>query len=166
MVRWKESFPAERTRQCTAGSKVSNVLGILTKGDLSLRNDSEGAPEDVEIIHVDRSELSLQRRENVFHRNVEHLRLCAVDVGVELRCVGAKAAEEADEFRPLRASGDDFLGGLLESGESATTAILNHHAKSADVSHPADRWGRKNKDQAFADRRHLRTELRQDLLTR
>ena len=103
--------------------------------------------------------------EDVFHRDVEHLRLGAVDVRVKLRCVGAEAAQEPDELRSFRTFDDNFPCGLLEGLISAAPAVLDHHSKAADVSHAADWRGRKDKDQSFIDRRHFRAECRQDFLT-
>ena len=104
----KDGTQRDRSAGGTASAKLSNILGILTKGRVSLSDDAECAPEEVEIVDVDRSELRLESREDVFDRHVEHLRLCAVDVGVELWCVGAEAPQEADELRSFRAFGDNF----------------------------------------------------------
>ena len=53
------------------------------------------AAEFVEVVHVKRAEISLQRVEDIGDGNAELLRARAVDVGVELRDVDVEAGEKS-----------------------------------------------------------------------
>ena len=60
-----------------------------------------GAPEAVEVVHVQRAQVHLQRLEHVRELDVLALGLDAVDVDVELRHVDLVGAEGAAQRRVL-----------------------------------------------------------------
>ena len=73
----------------------SMSVGLGAEAALGLRAHLERAAEAVEVVHVDRAEVDLQRVEDVAERHVQLLRLHAVDVGEELRRAGAEGGEDA-----------------------------------------------------------------------
>ena len=72
---------------------MSAALGAERR--IRLRHHAVRAAEVVEVVDVEAAEVNLQRVEDVGDRDVLLLGLHAIDVGVELRDVGAEAGETA-----------------------------------------------------------------------
>ena len=66
--------------------ETSNVLGLGAKLSVGLGADLKRTAEQIEVVHINRAKIHLQRFKDVCERHVEHVGLHAVDVGVELRC--------------------------------------------------------------------------------
>ena len=103
-----------------AGLQALDVGGVGAEAALRLRPDLERAPEAVEVVHVRRAQVDLERVEDVAQRHVQLLRLHAVDVGVELRRAGPEGGEDAAQRRLAVGGGDQLVGGLLQRLEAAT----------------------------------------------
>ncbi len=117
------------------GAELAHVFGIGAETRVRLRNHSKGPAVEVQVIDVERAELRLERRKNIFDRHIQHLRLRSVDIGIELRRVRAIATEETNEAGLFGRGGNDLLRGLLKLLIAAPAPILDHHPKAADVSH-------------------------------
>ncbi len=76
-----------------AGLEQADVLGVGAERRIGLDHDLVGAAEFVEVVHVERAEINLQRVEDIGDGDAELLRARAVDIGVELRDVDVEAGE-------------------------------------------------------------------------
>src|SRR5436305_589128 len=83
----------------------------LPEGGIALDVDLPGPPEAVEVVHVQRTEVDLERVEDLVHRHAHGAHLVAVDVQEEPGGVGPEAGEEPLEALGAVALGDDLLGG-------------------------------------------------------
>ncbi len=88
--------------------------GSTRKLGVGLRRDAEGAPEHVEVVDVGGAEIDAQRLEDGLQRHLQHLRLVAVDVDVELRRAGRERREDVLDAGRLVGRRDEVVGDLLE----------------------------------------------------
>src|SRR5262249_57259251 len=91
---------------------------------LGLDADLVGAPEEIEVVHVERAEERLQRSEDAGERDAERLRLHPIDVGEELGHAGAEGRVEGREPRLGTAVAQELVDHLLESDEADPAAVL------------------------------------------
>ena len=90
---------AERHQRAgrAADLEPQDVVAVEAEALVGLGADLVDAAEEVEVVDVGRAEIDLQRVEDVRQRHVQHLRLGAVDLEVDLRRVGAEGREHAGE---------------------------------------------------------------------
>ena len=70
----------------------------MAKRGLGLQIDLPGAAKNIEVIDVVTAECGLQCIEDIADLDAEHLRLVAIDIEVNLRCVGGVGAEHTGEL--------------------------------------------------------------------
>ena len=113
--------------------------GCRRKLGVGLRRDAEGAPEHVEVVDVGRAEIDAQRLEDRLQRHVQHLRLVAIDVDVELRRAGGEGREHVADAGHLVGGGDEVVGYLLELAGRQVGAVLQPHREARLTAHAAHR---------------------------
>ena len=134
---------------------ASTSFGSMRASGRGLRDDAEGAAEQVEVVDVGRAEIDLQRGEHVGHVDAEQLRLGAVDVEIELRRRGLEQREHLQQARRLRRPPHHGEGRGLQRLRPAAAAVLDHHAEAAGVADAVHRRRLHHEDQRFLDRRQL-----------
>ena len=77
--------------------------------------------------------------------HLKGLRLCPVDIEVELGAVGIERGSHAAKARPGMGRPDQLIGGVLEAGEVIALPVLHHHLKTARLAQPPD--GRRDHDE-------------------
>ena len=75
-----------------------DIVDALAKRGLGLQIDLPGAAKNIEVIDVVTAECGLQCIEDIADLDAEHLRLVAIDIEVNLRCVGGVGAEHTGEL--------------------------------------------------------------------
>ena len=129
---------------------------------VGLRGDPVGPAQDVEVVDEGRAHIGRQRVEEARDRHAQHLRLGAVDVGVDLRRRGVEQREDLDQAGRLVGGPDDAADRLLERPRAAAGAVLDiqlEAAAGADAGH----GGRRNhQDEGLAQRLHLAAQIVQD----
>ena len=90
--------------------ELQDLVDLVAEALIGLDVDLPGAAELVEVVHVVRAEIDLQRVEDVADRHAQGHALGAVDVQVEPGRVGAGAVEQAVQSRRAVAAGDDLIG--------------------------------------------------------
>jgi hypothetical protein len=126
------------------------------------RDDAIGTAEKVEVIHVRRAEIDLQRRENVGDADAEHLRLGAVDIEIKLRRRRLEQREHllhADRLVSAAHHGDH---GCLQDLRAAPRTILDHHAEAAGIADARNGRRRRDEDESLVNRSQLLEQLALD----
>ena len=121
--------------------EAREVGGIGARVLVGLDRHAEGAPEQVEVVHVERAEIDLQRVEDVRQAEAEQLRLGAVEVVVELRRRGAEGGEQLlrVELGLLAGFGEQRLRRIVERGAAAPGEILELELEAARRAKARDR---------------------------
>jgi hypothetical protein len=115
--------------------EVRDVLGLTAELRLGLRVNSVGASEAVEVIHVDRSQVGLQRVEHARERHRLLLRLHSVDVRIELRSAVLERCVSGVwiELRLLARFAHYLVGDAGKLVVAVRPPILNEQLESARV---------------------------------
>lgn len=98
-----------------------------------------GSVEFVEIVDVVAAQICLQGREHLIERHAHGLALCAVNVDVELRRVGAKHREQPDEPGSLVSLLDDIVHFSLQLFQSVGASVFDQQFETAGVAQAVDR---------------------------
>src|ERR1700756_4284695 len=94
--------------------KISNVSQLAPVVRLRLHAYLQALVEFVELVHIGRSEISLQRREYIVDRNPQRVCHRAVDIQVELRTAVAEGRESSQQKTRLAVrSPNHLIHGLL-----------------------------------------------------
>ena len=158
---------------------------------LGLDDDLPGPTEEVEIVHIERSEINLQGLEQVTKWDLFRDALGAIDIGIKLRDVGAKDRGHADErsrqpfggvlrLRAIGLGGDnlatlverrgvgnrrELFGILLERAEADVPPVFDHQFEPARPADPTHRRRAEDRDHRVGNRlRQRHPELLGDLL--
>ena len=141
----------------------ADVVGTQAKLRVGLRGDAIGAAEEGEVVHVGRTEIGLERAEDIAQRHVHALRLHAIHVEPELRHVGAKGREVVGQARRLIRFHHHGEGLRLQFLEAGVAAILNEKSIAAGIADPGHRRWRKDADERLGNLgANARVHLRQD----
>src|SRR5450759_2204396 len=116
-----------------AHADPQNVFGVIAIVALRLRDHAVGAAEQVEVVHVSRPEINLQRGEHVWNVDPEQLRLDTIDVEIELRGGVLEQGKDLREPRRLRGPPHHRVHRILQGLRAAPGAILDHHAETAGI---------------------------------
>ena len=127
-----------------ADLQAPHVLGLHAEGRVGLGVHLPGAAELVEIVHVQSAQIDLQGVEDVVHGDAHRLALGAVDVDIQLRRVGAKDGEQADQARLLISGLNQLVGLLLQHVQPFVAAVFDHDFEAAGVAQAAH--GRRAED--------------------
>ncbi len=120
-----------------------------------LRDHTKRAAEQVEVVHIGRAEIDLQRGEHVLHIDAEQLRLDPINVEIKLRRRCLEQAEDLLHARRLRGAAHHGEGGGLQGRGTAAGPVLDHHAKAAGIADAAHRWRRDGQHQRVLDLAYL-----------
>ena len=146
---------------CPATLRVFSLrmsAGVDAKPAIALDVYLKGTPEKSEVVHVGRTEVYLERIENVIERHVHALGLAPVDIHVDLRRFGAKARKHANEFRPLLARIDQTLRNRLQLLKASAAPVLDHKRETARAADPLNRRRAESKDERLRNLRKLAPE--------
>ena len=128
--------------------------GCRRNADFGLRVDLIGAAEAIEVVHVERAEIDLQRLEDVGQRHAVGLHALAIDVGVDLRHVHLEAREQAGERRRAAApSASRACSCAYSSSKPALPRSSTYSLKPPTCAEPLHRRRREDRDERFLDRR-------------
>ena len=117
--------------------------------------DAVDAVEHVEVVDVDRSGEGLHRREDVGHRDAEHLGLVAVYVEIELRNVALHRRRESRQLLALRGVVQQRVHGPLKVAVRGVAAGFEHHFETARGAQSRNDGRRREVDLAFGITAHL-----------
>ena len=147
-----------------AHADARDVLGLHAEAGIGLRRDAERAPEHVEVVDVGRAEVDAQRLEDRLQRHVQHLRLVAIDVDVELRRAGREGGEHVADAGHLVGRGDEVVGHLLELRRGHVGAVLQAHREASLPAHAAHRRRDGDRGLRFLDVAEPRGDVVGDLV--
>jgi hypothetical protein len=71
-------------------------MDLVAERRVGLRRHPVSPAEIVEIVHIGRTEIDLQRLEHAVCRNLEHLGAHPIDIGIDLGCPRVEQREYAD----------------------------------------------------------------------
>src|SRR5882757_6666568 len=141
----------------------ANVARTQTELGVSLSCNTISAAKEREIVYVCRSEISLQRAEDVAQRHIHAFRFDAIDVEPKLRDVRAKGRQiirQTGRFICLHHHGESLRLQLVETG---VAAILNKQFVTAGITNAGHWRRRKCNHQSFGNlRAHARVYFRQN----
>mgnify|MGYP007026932923 CR=1 FL=1 len=121
---------------------AGDVGGVFAELVIGLRGDLIGAAEQIEVVHIDGTEINLQRLVQIGQRDAHRLSLSAVDFEFELRRAGAEAGDQRDEARFVLGSGEELLRGGFEGVESGVVEVLHLDFEAAGIAETTQwrRW--------------------------
>ncbi len=82
-------------------------------GRVGLNTDTVGAPELVEVIDIERTQIDLHGLEDITDADTQLASSRAVNIGIELRHIDLVSGEDTCEFLSLGRFGDKGLGGFV-----------------------------------------------------
>ena len=145
-----------------AGFEFRDVLGAKTKIGVGLRGDLVGAAEAVEVIHVERAQVDLQRVVHLAQGDVHALGFHAVHVHEELRDARGERGEHLRQAGSLAAVNHHLKRCAGERVQAGIGAILHHHLETGHTAQAAHRRRRQNQDARVTQLRVSRVELTHD----
>ncbi len=125
---------------------------------VGLGSNLERAAEEVEVVHVGRAEIDLERLENTAGRHAEHLGFHAVDIGIELWRRGIERRENPHEAGRSACDRDHALNDAFEFHRPGSGRVLHHHLEATRIADTAHRGGLDRNEAGF---RHIRQFRRQ-----
>ena len=147
--------------------QLPQILDLLPEILLGLHVHLPGAAEQVEIVHVQRAQIHLQRVKHFAHRNAAGLGGRSIDVQKQPGRVGAEAGEQIAQARRLRPVVDDLVGHALQRFQSGISPILDHDFESAGVAQAFQRRRTEHVHHAVANLPlQLRLQIRRDRVGR
>ena len=155
----------QRYHRPAVGAHVE-LLHVLRRGaELLVRLDVDaiGPIVEVEIVHVSRSHVDAQRVGNLRERNVQALRLLAIDGHQILRIVRGERRDTADQIFALR-----LLAGSCRGLHSASSSqrvrrlILHYELESAKLSQALHGRGKRGKHDCPRNRKQTGTDAVQN----
>src|SRR5262249_47464929 len=138
-----------------------DILDPVAETRVGLDVHLPGAAEQIEVVDVEAAERRLQRVENVYDLDPQHLRLVAIDVEIDLRRVGGEGAEDCGELGLLiRRHEEGALYGR-DLGGRLSLQRLERILESAGVAETEDGWQVEGEDDGAGDCAQLRPEARE-----
>ncbi len=116
-----------------------------------LRVDLIRASEPVEVVDVERTEVDLQRLEDVRQLDAVALHALAIDVRLDLRHAHLEAREQSGQRRLLLRLCHAVLQLRIEVLEPGAGAILDVELEAADLSQPLHGRRREDRDDGLLD---------------
>ena len=137
-----------------ADLQLADLLHLVAEAGVGLDDHLPGAAEAIEVVDVQRAEAGLQGVEDGRQRHAHRHALEPVDVGVELRGVGAEDVRLDDQQRLLRISRVHLFAGhrrqvvglRLERLQAEVAAVFDHQLEPAGAADAADRRRREHAD--------------------
>ena len=133
-----------------------------TEVRVGLRRHLIRAAKAVEVIHVERTKIRLQRVVHVAQRHVHALGLHAIHVHENLRHARGEGGEHRRESRRLTAVHHHAKGCSCERIQTKVCAVLNHHLESGGAAQAAHGRRRQDEDARVAQLGIARVELTHD----
>src|SRR4029079_1090318 len=93
----------------------------------------------IEVVDIVRSQIHLQRVEQIAHRHTERLALRSINIQVEPRGIGARAIEKIFQSARAISSGNNLLTDALQLAQADIAAILNDKPESGRGPQPFNR---------------------------
>src|SRR5690606_1836375 len=115
--------------------QVEHVTAVITEAGIRLRDHLVGTAEQVQVVHVERTEVDVHRVEDVNRVHAEQLGAVAVEVTEQTRCAGVELVEHAGDFRNACSSLHQGVGRVFQRLVVAAVLILDHHAETTTVTH-------------------------------
>ena len=128
----------ERDHLLVVGAHVelANVARLAAEALVGLHVHAIGAIVEIEIVHVRRAQVDLQRVGDLLDGHLQAARLGAIDVHDELRIVGGEGAEQAAEVLAPVSFAHQILRDVVELLDRVAALVLHlegEAAKGADA---------------------------------
>ena len=131
--------------------QTGNVFGVGAERGIGLGHDFEGAAKAVEVVHIKRAEINLERIEKILQRDSLRLRFLPVHVRIQLRHIHGERGEHAAERGVLVALADDVLQILIEGVVTKIGAVFDVEFETADGAQPHHRGRWHGEHESFLD---------------
>ena len=135
--------------------EVADVFDLHPIARCRLQVDLPIAILKEEVVHIERTQIGLQRGVDVFEVDLLGLGLFFVDVDVELRLGDAEAGEQAGQSRIAVSLVGEIFDGALQRTQTGTAAILHLQLETAGGSQAFDRRRAEHADTRRGDRAEL-----------
>src|SRR5271165_2759124 len=133
--------------------KSTDLIGLHSIIGVRLNVYLIGASEEIEIVHVIRPEISLQRIEDAQKGDAQTLHLRAVNIYIQLRHLRTERAEHLCQSRLSVSGTHQLVCYCLQLAEPKMASIFDLELESADRTNALDRRRRKGRDDRFLDAR-------------
>lgn len=148
-----------------ADIEILDVVGPQAERRISLHVDLIDLVEFVDEIDERGADVTLQRLEDVVHRDAKRLRFGPVDIQVNLRTAGTERRRQPGRDARLRTGrADQFLRCLVELGKAHRAAVLDHHLEATGLAEATDRRGDDDEDERLLNLRELFLQARDDVV--
>ena len=135
-----------------AHRQIVDVLEAQPEARIALHVNLEHAPELVELIDVARAEVAAEGGKHLIDGDAEPFRLHPIDLGRELRHVGAERREHQLQRGLALGIGHDRVGDILQFRHvEAAVAQLHLHGEAGIVADALDRRRRHHQDVGLLD---------------
>ncbi|MNI27873.1 hypothetical protein D3C73_816290 [compost metagenome] len=129
--------------------QLADLVGFEAELLLSLNVDLIGAPEAVEVVGIQRTQVDLQGVEDVADGHAVGLGFFPVDGGIDLRHVHRVAGEQAGQFRHVVALVDDVHGFLVQLFVAQVAPVFDLQAETTDGAQALYRRRREDRHVGF-----------------
>src|SRR5690349_371565 len=117
------------------------VGGTLAELYIGLNVYLPGPAEEVKVVDVERTEVDLQRVDDVAHGKAHRLRRVSVDVQIQPGCIGTKAGEDVAKLPFLIGARNQVAASRFEFARAGCHRILDDQLEAARVAE-AIHWRR------------------------
>ncbi|MNX87662.1 hypothetical protein D3C86_1195940 [compost metagenome] len=148
--------------RCGANLQAADIFRMGAELRIRLHTHAVCPPEGVEVVDIERTQIDLQRLEDVADRNAQLLGLGAIEIGEELRHVDLEAGEDARQLRRLVCLGDHGFRRFVKRLVAVTGAVLDLQLEAARLAETVDRRRREHGDEGILNARIFLVQLHGD----
>src|SRR5215469_1096109 len=150
----------ERDHLAGGGTEVifPDIFGLRAELAVGLNIDAVGAVVEVEVVHINRAHIDLQRVGDLAERHLQTLGFFAVDLNDVLGIVSGEAAEESDQIFARVSFGCQLVGGFGEGFEGIASQVLKFKGESTELAQAEDGRRIKRDYHRAGDRRKAAAE--------
>src|SRR6516164_3376867 len=142
--------------------QAGNVLRGTPELPVGLDEDLVSPAEIVEVVHILRTEIYLQRGKHISRREADFFGFHAINIRVDRRGAGIEQGEHAGEVRILVGGVDQGICGAHESLRAEASTVLQHHLEPAHTPEALHWWRRDGQDIGVPHHRQALAQVGQD----
>ena len=148
---------AERDHFAAAVARLElrDRVGIDAELRFGLGVNLPGAAKQIEVVHVNRAEIGLQRLADIGHADAHAFGFLAIDLHTVLRDVRSIARDDRREFRVALGGVEQRARRAIQRRETGIVQVLHLQLETAGISQTAQRRRRKNDHTPFLHDRKL-----------